>query len=1226
MKNKFFRAWRLVASCFVFMASGAAYASDIEYDANGFSDSEAYPYQSATFDEESQTYLISNAGQLYWYAQGVNKGNVKKGAKLTDNIVVNADVLVDGQLNPSTEGFRAWQPIGTSSFEMSYNFDGDGHSISGLYCKDTQHAALIGFVSGDNVEIKNVTVRDSYFSDYNQVAGIVAVARKDDGSITISNCHFYGLVEASQGMCGAILGWVPTGQATIDKCSNHGTIRSTDTYCGGIVGEARSSLTITDSYNATEGRVENTKNYTGGIVGGTTSTSTFIGCHNDGYVTGQRYVSGVIGYVEGGEATVKQCYNAGEVNSQSGYSAGIVGSVESNATATILNCYHSGVISGYYNNASGLVAGISYWGSCSIDNCFVTGEVVKDRYSSYPRVYYYYSDGTCNLTNAYSDMKDNFNRGTQLTNEQISNGILAYILRKGTEGTVWGQNVGTDSHPTFSGELLNADITEYSIAFTTYDGDEVASSYPSSYINGVAVTLPATSRAGYTFLGWYDNADFEGEAVTTIPADATGDKAFYAKFAIEYNITYHDGFSGTTSDTYTSTVEKELGRISHNGYIFNGWYTDEQLTDGPVAYIGAEETGDKTFYAKWFAIAIPQTDEQGTYLISNAAELYGFSAITNGTHGQTQNVYANARLTADITVNEGVLDNDVNGVLVPGKFFMEWDPIGKYSDYKAMFDGNGHTISGLYYNGNGYAALIGQLYNYDRDHPVGVKNLTIADSYFKTSSYSSSAASVCGYSKYEVEFSNLTSYAQVVSNNYYAAGIVAYFDYAYTSVDGCVNYGKVEGGRYTGGICAYFYPYSGALGISNSTNYGEVSGNSSVGGVLGYGYNESFVTGCTNYGTVKEKQSVSYLGGIAGYVCSADNCHNYGRVTSNGSNVGGVIGNVYGSSTTHVTLCSNHGDIETGNSGYVGGVVGYMPVFYETAISQCYNVGSVSSQSTSGYIGGVAGYIYGEVSMEDCYNTGSISGAIIGGLAGYSDELLSNSFNTGKLQQISTTQERYISWKGSLVGMSSQNEDESFKCSFANVYNNSQFCAWDALKSTAVEGVDLNTIALCNGTLPAGFSADVWTAGSIVTDAEANTVTFNFPYITALGEESQFSLTATYVVDGYTSEYNYGDEFIYDGTVTFTIDDDVEFGADINSSDVSVTAPEFAGSTVVVEALYQDAVPFSYTVNVNGVPTAISNIDADKAVKGNKAYKTVENGRVVIIRGSEKYSLSGSKM
>lgn len=1225
MKNKLFRAWRLVASCFVFMASAAAYASDIEYDANGFSSDEDYPYQSAVFDEETQTYLISNAGQLYWYAEGVNKGDVKKGAKLTANIVVNTDVIVDGQLNTSTEGFRDWSPIGNRYFEMYYSFDGDGHSISGLYCANKAYAALIGHVRGEGVEIKNVTIRDSYFSNTIQVAGIVSSVEENGCSITISNCHFYGLIDG-QGRCGAILGSHTKGQVTIDNCSNRGTIRSIADYCGGIVGESSAPITITNSYNATEGRVENTQDYTGGIVGRTSSTATLIGCHNDGYVTGNCYVGGMISRVFGDEVTVKQCYNAGEVNSNIGYSAGMVGEVSNYAAVTILNCYHSGTISGSRNNASGIVSQMYYGCDCSIENCFVSGSVIA--YSSWddPKLYCG-SSGICTLTNVYSNKRDYYYNGTQLTDKQISNGILAYLLRKGKEGTVWGQNVGTDLHPTFSGEILNADIDEYSIAFTTYDGDEAASSYPSSYINGIAVTLPTPSRTGYTFLGWYDNADFEGEAVTTIPVDATGDKAFYAKFAIEYNITYHDGFSGTTSDTYTSTVEKELGRITHDGYIFNGWYTDEELTSGPVTIIGAEETGNKTFYAKWFEIAIPQIDEQGTYLISNAAELYGFSAIVNGTHGQTQNVYANARLAADITVNEGVLDNDVNGVLVPDKFFMEWDPIGKYSSYKAMFDGNKHTISGLYYNGNGHAALIGKLYNYDRDHPVGVKDLTIADSYFKTSGNSSYAASVCGYSDHEVELSNLTSNAQVVSN-YYAAGIVANYDEAYTSINGCVNYGKVEGRGNTGGICGYFYPYSGnTLGILNSTNYGEVSGNSAVGGVLGYGCNKTFVTGCTNHGAVSVKQSAPDAGGVAGHVSSADNCHNYGRVTSIGSNVGGVVGNIQGESTSHVTLCSNHGDVYGGeNTANAGGVVGVMSVSYECLLSQCYNVGSVSSESTSGIVSGVAAYISGKVSMVDCYNAGSISGAVIGGLVGSSDELMSNSFNTGKLQQISTTQESYISRKGSLVGISSQNEDESFKCSFANVYNNSQFCAWDALKSTAIEGVDLNTIALCNGTLPAGFSEEVWTAGFIVTDAETNTVTFNFPYITALGEESQFSLTATYVVDGYTSEYNYGDEFIYDGTVTFTIDDDVEFGADINSSDVSVTAPEFAGSTVVVEALYQDAVPFSYTVNVDGVPTAISNIDADKAVKGNKAYKTVENGRVVIIRGSEKYSLSGSKM
>ena len=40
----------------------------------------------------------------------------------------------------------------------------------------------------------------------------------------------------------------------------------------------------------------------------------------------------------------------------------------------------------------------------------------------------------------------------------------------------------------------------------------------------------ATGREGYTFAGWFDNPDFEGDAVTEIPQGSSGDKTFYAKW------------------------------------------------------------------------------------------------------------------------------------------------------------------------------------------------------------------------------------------------------------------------------------------------------------------------------------------------------------------------------------------------------------------------------------------------------------------------------------------------------------------------------------------------------------------------------------------------------------------------------------------------------------------------------------------------------------------------
>ena len=57
---------------------------------------------------------------------------------------------------------------------------------------------------------------------------------------------------------------------------------------------------------------------------------------------------------------------------------------------------------------------------------------------------------------------------------------------------------------------------------------------PTSYRGGQVLALPEISLAnGLEFLGWYDNAEFNGAKVTTIENTETGDKTFYAKWAEE---------------------------------------------------------------------------------------------------------------------------------------------------------------------------------------------------------------------------------------------------------------------------------------------------------------------------------------------------------------------------------------------------------------------------------------------------------------------------------------------------------------------------------------------------------------------------------------------------------------------------------------------------------------------------------------------------------------------
>ncbi|MDR0700012.1 MAG: InlB B-repeat-containing protein [Tannerella sp.] len=147
-----------------------------------------------------------------------------------------------------------------------------------------------------------------------------------------------------------------------------------------------------------------------------------------------------------------------------------------------------------------------------------------------------------------------------------------------------------------------------------------------------AVTLPVPTRTGYTFLGWYDNSAFTGEAVTEIPKETTDDKEFWAKWeAIAYTVTYNLN-GGTGDETGTYTIESNTLTLpvpARTGYTFRGWYDNSAFTGEAVTEIPAGSTGNKEFWAKWEAIAYAITynlnggtgDETGTYTIETAVTL-----------------------------------------------------------------------------------------------------------------------------------------------------------------------------------------------------------------------------------------------------------------------------------------------------------------------------------------------------------------------------------------------------------------------------------------------------------------------------------------------------------------------------------------------------------------------------------------------------------------------------
>ncbi len=147
-------------------------------------------------------------------------------------------------------------------------------------------------------------------------------------------------------------------------------------------------------------------------------------------------------------------------------------------------------------------------------------------------------------------------------------------------------------------------IKVYTLSYVLNGGEKANSR--TSYTSETATFAlgNATGREGYTFDGWYDNPDFEGEAVTEVPLGSSGDKTFYAKWTPEaFQIVYHniEGATFETPNPETYTVEDgniDLNNPSKTGYNFLGWFVSEDAEE-PVAGIAAGSTGEAHFYAKW---------------------------------------------------------------------------------------------------------------------------------------------------------------------------------------------------------------------------------------------------------------------------------------------------------------------------------------------------------------------------------------------------------------------------------------------------------------------------------------------------------------------------------------------------------------------------------------------------------------------------------------------------
>ncbi len=228
-------------------------------------------------------YEIGNYGNLVWFQQYVDAGNVKINAKLTTNIVANENLLESSGNVQGTPKYN-WTPIGRgySNSSDSYNgvFDGACYSISGLYSNGTEN--YCGFFGKMNKgTIKNLSIVDSYFGE--------------------SSCFFVGSFVG----CGY-------SYSNIENCYSNATTVGLY-YCGGIAGETKGTVSNC-LYN---GKIKGTRN-SNAIASDRYNEGTITNCYyneNCGLtttraksVTDSQLASGEVAYLLNGDQSAIAWY------------------------------------------------------------------------------------------------------------------------------------------------------------------------------------------------------------------------------------------------------------------------------------------------------------------------------------------------------------------------------------------------------------------------------------------------------------------------------------------------------------------------------------------------------------------------------------------------------------------------------------------------------------------------------------------------------------------------------------------------------------------------------------------------------------------------------------------------------------------------------------------------------------------------------------------------------
>ena len=234
-------------------------------------------------------YLLDSKEDLIWFQEYVDAGNTDICAKLEADIDLNPGITFnENGYEGNTEPLK-WEPIGNGSHQYEGVFDGNGHTISGIYINNENFRnALFDFNKGT---IRNLGVVNSYLAGSLNLAGICGQLQKD---ATIENCYFAGYLNCDDDEYGEQIGGICgfNNGGTIQNCYNAGTIKGYFSSIGGICGSCTGDNTGSLGGISYPGTIKNCLNTGKMIALGDEALSGICGESKEGSITNSYYLTG----------------------------------------------------------------------------------------------------------------------------------------------------------------------------------------------------------------------------------------------------------------------------------------------------------------------------------------------------------------------------------------------------------------------------------------------------------------------------------------------------------------------------------------------------------------------------------------------------------------------------------------------------------------------------------------------------------------------------------------------------------------------------------------------------------------------------------------------------------------------------------------------------------------------------------------------------------------------